>query len=179
MFVQGQNEISCRACSGAYGVIVMKRLTERCVVRHFREEDLDAFMAYRNDAAWMQFQGFKGLTREAYRKVLLGEASLFEGRQLAVADRETDSLLGDLYVRQEGDFAWIGYTISPAHARKGYASEAVTALLEWLAENGIAEVKAGVAPDNAPSVRLLEKLGFYFREATADGELIYIRRLFG
>lgn len=40
--------------------------SERCYTRRFTESDLDAFIAYRNDADWMKYQSFKGLTREEY-----------------------------------------------------------------------------------------------------------------
>ncbi len=45
--------------------------TVRCNIRPFLVEDIDAFMAYRNDMDWMKYQGFKGLTKQEYTKALL------------------------------------------------------------------------------------------------------------
>lgn len=69
----------------------------------------------------MQYQGFKGLTRQEYNDVLLGKHSLQDGLQLAIIHHESNSLIGDLYLKKEGDVCWIGYSISRANARKGYA----------------------------------------------------------
>lgn len=75
--------------------------TGRCLIRPFSEQDLDAFMAYRNDLEWMRFQDFKGLTREAYEKALLGDSQLTQGCQLAIVDRQSGRLIGDLYVKAD------------------------------------------------------------------------------
>lgn len=55
----------------------------------------------------------------------------------------------------------IGYSLLPQFQGKGYASEAVAALLDWAF--GHAEVERVIAetlPELAPSIRLLERAGF-------------------
>lgn len=150
----------------------MKIETERCVVRPFEQRDLDAFMIYRNDLEWMKYQGFKGLARTEYEEALLGPQALDNGVQLAVVCRRSNALLGDLYVKQEGDTYWIGYTIAPENARKGYASEAVQALISFLAAKGAGDILAGARNGNSASEALLRKLGFSF-QGEADGEQIF------
>ena len=151
--------------------------TMRCILRPFKETDLDEFLLYRNDPGWMRHQGgFKGLSRQAYADVLLGVRALPEGVQLAVADRRDGHLLGDLYLKLESDVAWIGYTINPADARKGFASEAVSALLDWLRSIGVPEVRAAVAPENLASIGLLKRIGFTFIELDAEGEQVFSLR---
>ena len=54
----------------------------------------------------------------------------------------------------------VGYGIFPEHRRQGYATEAVTALLEWARQQGIDHFVASVAPDNEPSLAIIHKLGF-------------------
>jgi RimJ/RimL family protein N-acetyltransferase len=55
----------------------------------------------------------------------------------------------------------IGYHVREPHRRRGYASEALHALLNWaFAHAEVDEVVAETSPDNIPSIRLLEKLGF-------------------
>lgn len=147
--------------------------TERCVIRAFRPEDIDSFMAYRNDDQWMLYQGYKGKDRQTYERDLLEpEVFLSEGRQLAIAKLGTGQLIGDVYLKQAGDVYWIGYTIHPSYARQGYASEAVAALIKWVSQRGGAAIKAGVLPGNAASIALLEKLHFTYEGQSAD-ELIY------
>ena len=67
---------------------------------------------------------------------------------------------------------WVGYTISPENARKGYANEALAAVIKWAKARDIAQVKAGILPGNIASVRLIEKSGFTFK-AEEEGELVY------
>ena len=54
----------------------------------------------------------------------------------------------------------IGYGILPPHRRRGYATEAVVGLLGWARTQGIHHFVASVAPDNAPSLAIIGKLGF-------------------
>ena len=57
------------------------------------------------------------------------------------------------------DAVEIGYTIFTEHRGRGYATEAARALVAWAGERGVSRVIASVAPANAPSLRIVEKLG--------------------
>lgn len=134
--------------------------TERCRVRPFEENDIEAFLSYRNNLNWMQYQGFKGKKYLEYKAALLQKPKFKEGVQLAVVDKQTGELIGDLYLRLERNTGWIGYTIAPQFARQGFAFEVVTQLLLELRQAGLTQVKAGVEEQNIASIRLLKKLGF-------------------
>ena len=55
----------------------------------------------------------------------------------------------------------VGYTIFPAYRGWGYATEAVAALIDWAGrEHGVQRFFASVAPDNAPSLAVVARLGF-------------------
>lgn len=55
----------------------------------------------------------------------------------------------------------IGYKIDPDFRHQGYASEAIRCSLDVIfREAGLHRVEALVLPENSPSIRLLEKLGF-------------------
>jgi RimJ/RimL family protein N-acetyltransferase len=55
----------------------------------------------------------------------------------------------------------IGYMVVSEHRRRGYAEEAVRALMAWAAaEQGIARFRASISPQNTPSLTLVRKLGF-------------------
>lgn len=146
--------------------------TTRCSIRPFKAEDIDTFMTYRNDADWMKYQGFKGLTKKEYTKILLNNCSLTEGIQLAIICKQTNSLIGDLYLKQEGNTCWIGYTITPQKARQGYIYEVVSAMIPLLATKETTYIKAGVAIGNEASVSLLKKLKFVFLN-TEEDELVF------
>lgn len=53
----------------------------------------------------------------------------------------------------------IGYTVEPAFRRQGFAEEAVRALARAAFAAGAKVLRASVAPDNAASLALVEKLG--------------------
>ena len=74
---------------------------------------------------------------------VIGTINLFDGDMRAVDTRE------------------IGYAVVPEYRRNGYAFEALSTLLHYLLYDlDLGLVTAGVDPGNAPSIRLLEKLGF-------------------
>ena len=146
-------------------------ITERSIIRPFKAADMETFMSYRNNLDWMKYQGFKGKSKAEYERALLGPADLSEGIQLAIADRQTDALIGDLYVRQGADTYWIGYTIAPEHARQGYAGEAVISLIAYLKAGGARWVKAGVLAGNVPSEALLRRLGFTYLGNEEDEQI--------
>jgi len=122
----------------------------------------------------MRYQGFKGLAKQEYKKVLLKEVALNEGTQLAIVLKDSDCLIGDIYLKQEANSVWFGYTISPLYARRGYASEAVNGMIAWIREKGIDKILAATLPENIPSINLLKKLKFSFVGMNEHGEEIYI-----
>ena len=134
--------------------------SKQCYARLFNDSDIDDFMTYRNDLKWMTHQGFKGLTRKEFEKALLRKSSFDEGIQLAVTRKSDDKIIGDLYIKKDGSYYWIGYTINPAYKRKGYTSGIVGAMVEWIMDQGGLRVLAEMDSNNIPSIRLIEKAGF-------------------
>ena len=58
---------------------------------------------------------------------------------------------------------WVemGYSILPGHRRRGYASEAALAMMRWAREeHGVDVFRASISPRNAPSLAMIERLGF-------------------
>jgi len=54
-----------------------------------------------------------------------------------------------------------GYTIFPAYRKKGYASEAAQALMDWaVREHGVSRFVVSISPANEPSMRLARNFGF-------------------
>ena len=140
----------------------MEICTERCLIRKFEEQDIPDFMAYRNDMDWMKYQGFKGLTAQEYRAALLSDHTFQDGVQLAVIHKESDKLIGDVYLKQESDAFWLGFSICRTMACQGYAYEVASAVIASLRDKGVVLVKAGVECGNEASIALLKKLCFSY-----------------
>lgn len=87
-----------------------------------------------------------------------------DGRALAfaVVETPTDAILGacDLRLPLPG-VGEVGYLLAPAARGRGVMSRGLRLVVAWgFAELGLARVQAFASPENAPSVRLLERLGF-------------------
>ena len=69
----------------------------------------------------------------------------------------------------------IGYSMLPAHQRRGFATEMVETLVQWaLAQPGVRCVEAETTVDNIASVRILERTGFHLIDADSEtGSLRY------
>ena len=88
--------------------------------------------------------------------------TLGEWFQFAIELKETGALVGDsaLKVEEDGRQAEVGFTLSREHQGKGYASEAVSRLLDYVfGQLDLHRVYAITDQENAPSVALLERLG--------------------
>ena len=65
----------------------------------------------------------------------------------------------------------LGFGMHPDHRRRGYASEAAQALVEWsLDQTAVDRVFASCEPDNRPSMRVLEKVGM--TRISEDGAIV-------
>ncbi len=73
--------------------------------------------------------------------------------------------------------AELGYTVFAPWRRQGYATEAITAMLEFAAGRGASSVLVSISPENAPSLALADRLGFRqvgVQEDDVDGtELVF------
>ena len=91
-----------------------------------------------------------------------------------IIERDGGSVVGDVGFHGPPDATGaveIGYSVVPSRRRRGYATEATRALVEWAgSQPGVHDVVAGCAPDNLASIRTLERVGFV-RAGAAKGEV--------
>jgi RimJ/RimL family protein N-acetyltransferase len=98
--------------------------------------------------------------------------------QIAVADRSTDRLVGDIGICLRDDptrTAEIGFSVAPAAQRRGLGTEAVNAAVALLFELETVERIEGITDArNLPSIRLLERVEMRpdgIRQALFKGEM--------
>lgn len=142
--------------------------TPRLTLRALRQPDLDAFVAYRSDPEVARWQSWGAPYPQDAAARLFASASADlpptpgQWRQVAVARREDDALLGDCAFRRsdDGRQAELGVTFARAHHGQGYAAEALAALIDWLFDEvGLHRVFANCDPQNPGVIRLLRRLG--------------------
>lgn len=158
--------------------------TNRLILRGFRDGDAAAVAAIRNHPDVARFQDWSlpyPLERAAR---LVASVATMDGPtdgewwMAAVADAVTDDVVGELSVHltSEGRTAEVGYSLAAGHWGKGYAVEALEALVEYLFEQlGVTRVFGMLHPDNPASAVVLERTGFLFEGHTRssfwkDGE---------
>jgi RimJ/RimL family protein N-acetyltransferase len=100
------------------------------------------------------------------RKCARAEAGWLAGERadLTIRDAATGAFAGEIglyYGEPRTQQAMIGYSVTPAWRRRGYATRAVRLVAAWaLHHTGIARLVAGTAPNNAGSQLVLERAGF-------------------
>lgn len=143
--------------------------TDRLIVRRFRPDDLDSFVAYRADPDVARFQSWENFTRAEGVQFIAEMARQHpdtpgEWFQFAVELKANSAMIGDCALHafaDRRDEAEIGFTLAPAYRGRGYAREAVAGLLDY-AFNALRKSRIEALTDvrNAKSIGVLERLGF-------------------
>lgn len=144
--------------------------TERLILRPIAADDAAAMHAYKSDPDAVRYVPYEPLSladveeriATTWSRTRLAEPG--EALCLAVEERETGALLGDvvLFWRSETDRAGeVGYIFDNRFAGRGYATEAVGALLALGFDGlGLHRIAARIDDRNAASVGVVERLGF-------------------
>jgi RimJ/RimL family protein N-acetyltransferase len=148
-------------------------VTERLLLRRSRPEDAEAISAYRRDPDVHRFQGWERTDPDGVRHAIEEMADRAPGEpggwvQFSVEDRSSGHLIGDVGIsRAEGEpeVMKIGYTMDPGFQGRGYATEAVRALIDYVFDMlGANTVQAYASAENVASHRVAEKAGMQLAE---------------
>jgi aminoglycoside 6'-N-acetyltransferase len=156
--------------------------TERLRLRRSRPEDAARIAAYRSDPDVRRFQGWDRTDADGIRVEIEEMAGRLPGEpgwvQLSVEDRETGELVGDVGLSPaagEPGVIKLGYTIDPSSQGRGYATEAVRALVAYAFDVlGADLIRIYADGDNVASHRVAEKAGLRLVERfrrEEDGEV--------
>jgi RimJ/RimL family protein N-acetyltransferase len=152
--------------------------TSRLLLRRIEYSDSEAVLAYRIKPEVARFQSWETPN--------LGEIRIFAAEmeilpvnqpgtwfQLVLVLRESGSVIGDIgmhFLPQDSPQVEVGITLDSVYQGKGYATEALSAVLEYLFLTlNKHRIFASVDPRNGASVALLERVGMrreaHFRES--------------
>ena len=157
-------------------------LSDRLVLRPFREEDLDAFHAIqrREDVVRYLYWEPRSL---AESEEMLGRRILQvaidkagDSVHLAAELRSTGEMIGHfnlLYVSEEHRQGEIGFVMHPDHHGHGYATEAARVMLRLGFEDlGLHRIAARCDARNDASWRLMERLGMRREAHLIENEFV-------
>ncbi len=152
-------------------------VTPRLVVRAFRPEDASDLFAYLSLSEIYHFEPGEPIDLQQAQELATQMSTSPDF--WAVELQSEQKVIGQIYFKHIDPpqlMTWeLGYILSPHYQRRGYASEAITALLHTgFAAAGIHRVVAHCNPENIASWKLLEKIGFR-REGLLKKEVFFRR----
>ncbi len=142
--------------------------TERLLLRPFAHDDAVALFRIFSDEQVVRFWSAGAWTEIAQAEKMIEEALLAyrEGglSRYAIALADTGELIGICNLRgffEQNRRCELGYALGSAHWGRGYAFEALDALLgHAFSALDMNRIEADIDPRNDASARLLERLGF-------------------
>ena len=142
--------------------------TKRLLIRRSRPEDAATIAEYRSDPRVHRYQGWERTDADSIRGEIQEMSRRSPGSpggwvQFTVVELGGERMVGDVglsVAEGEPGVIKIGYTIEPTFQGRGYATEAVGALVDYAFDAlGAEVVRAYASAENAPSIRVAEKVG--------------------
>ncbi|WP_429076059.1 GNAT family N-acetyltransferase [Aeromonas hydrophila] len=147
--------------------------TPRLLLRALDAGDSAELFAIYGDSEVMRFVGeppFPSLATVA--QMLVSVARLLaagESLEWGLVARDSERLIGTCglhsFVEEVGlRQAEVGCMLARSHWGEGWMAEALTALIAYARQLGLATLVADIEPDNLPSQRLFRRLGFVWQQ---------------
>ncbi len=158
-------------------------VTARLALEPLRVVHADEVAAALDDRSLHRFIGGEPETaaalRARYRRIVTGRST--DGSQgwlnWVLRRSDTGVVIGTVQAtlhhvngRRIADLAWV---VATPHQGQGYATEAATAVAEWLQAHGTAELRAYVHPDHEASNGIARRLGLRPTSEVVDGEVCW------
>jgi RimJ/RimL family protein N-acetyltransferase len=159
--------------------------TERLILRRFVVEDASFLLTLVNDPTWLKYIGDRNVhtLQEAEQYLLQGAIESYNTNGFGfyiVLLKDSLIPIGTCGLAQRTflDTPDFGFAFLPDYTGMGLAYEVASANLKYAKEVlGLEELVAITIPENRKSIRLLEKLGFWFDKALLEnGEKICLYR---
>ncbi|EAV9810459.1 GNAT family N-acetyltransferase [Listeria monocytogenes] len=154
--------------------------TERLFLSEMTLADTEILFGYWSDDSvtrYMNIETFQSLQPVEEMIRMLRQLEI-EGKALrcVIILQATGEIIGTCgfnYIDHENHRAEIAYDLGTRFWKRGYATEAVKALIEWGLESfDLHRIEAKVDPRNTASITLLDKLGFLEEGLLRDYEKI-------
>ena len=150
--------------------------TSRLIIRAALPGDVDALVERRNDHEVARLQDWETpYPRAAAESTVADTVAMADGPtdggwwMATLVEASSNRIIGDMSLHLTNDrrTAEVGYSLDRASWGKGYAVEALEALLAWAFQDlPITRVTGSLHPDNRASAMLLERAGLLFEGHT-------------
>lgn len=156
----------------------MNFTTERLLINPLSENDAIFILELVNTEGWIKFIGNRNINSE--NDAIAYIRRINENRNLTywtVRLIETDIAVGiiTLIKRDYLEHNDIGFAFLPNFSKKGFAFEATHKVYEELIQtNEYAKLLATTMPENINSIKLLEKIGFYFDRIIENDKVVLL-----
>jgi RimJ/RimL family protein N-acetyltransferase len=149
--------------------------TERLALRLMTHDDVDTYVAYRSDPVTLEYMDSRvhPTAERVHARVdelaALGDLTEDEWVRFAVTRAGDDEMIGDVGggIKAGGGVIEIGYMFRPEFWGRGYAAEAVGALVDHAIDHhSIHRIEALLSTLNTASMRVLESVGMTFESHT-------------
>ena len=133
--------------------------TQRLLIRKFTKNDWKDLYEYLSDEKVVRYEPYEAFSEEQCKHEAIQRSN--NNAFLAVCLKDTGKVIGNIYfVEQDFDTWELGYVFNNNYQGLGYATEGACGVLKEAFDNlGARRVIALCNPENAPSWRLLERLG--------------------
>jgi RimJ/RimL family protein N-acetyltransferase len=148
----------------------MELLTDRLFIRQVQSEDIESMFNYRSDADTSKYLSLIPDSVEDVEAFINKTSPLINipatWFQCAIFEKASNLLIGDIGLHflendSENSQVEIGCTLDRKFRGKGYATESLTAVIDYLFYSlKKHRIIASVDPSNTDSIKLVERLGF-------------------
>ena len=147
--------------------------TERLVLRRLDTSDADDIFEYaRDQEAFVYTDGFPGGYEEIRQAIGVWNHEAYQSKQYirwGIELKAEKKIIGGIYLflpcgdDTAGRRMDLGYEISGKYWSRGYATEAIKAVIHYGFKNmGLIRIQALIVPENKASIRACEKSGFKY-----------------
>jgi RimJ/RimL family protein N-acetyltransferase len=145
--------------------------TDRLLLRRLTDADIQPFYRFLSDPDSTRYMAFTDEQKTNEGATAMVEATIASYDTdaaifvLAITLKDSGEYIGSLGASPDpdADATEIFYTLLPEYRGKGYAVEATKHLVDYLQnEEQASRITAYVMTDNAPSIRVAERLGMTF-----------------
>lgn len=146
--------------------------TKRLILSQLTLDDIPFILSLLNEPAFHEYIGDKGVrsAEEAAEYLEEGPIASYEinGFGLYLTSLKEGNVpigISGIKKRDSMNLPELGYAFLQKHWSNGYATEAGRGVMDYACtELGLTKIAALTAPNNEGSIRVLEKIGFEFKE---------------